>query len=501
MNGMFGPIDVANYIQQQGEIGRERGQRSYLGKLYGQAATAAPEQRSELYALMGKTDPEFARGAENHFAQRDAAQQERMATELRNRASILRQLPPEQRAIGWQRMAPDVAKLTGMPELAQMPYDPATFDPVLDQIAGIGASEPKVLSPGSAMYDSSGRLIAQNEYQAPTAAQIVAVPDGNGGTVSMVWDGRTRQLSDLPVAGVPAGAPQAAPDPSTYADVQGTLDAIGQKYGFETTSTIRTPAENKAARGVPNSQHLTGTARDFSIRGKSPEQIAAMRAELESAGFEVLVSDHGTGPHMHAELPPGGRGQMTRVGYNPPKEKAPSELERRIEMARSMGASDEEVRRMVVGGDNARDAQRISTADATKARIKLTQIRAARQQLRQVRDAFGKIENTFSAGVGGNFLPTPEGQAFDKAVSNFNPLITAVTRVPGVGAMSDYESRLQTAGLPSRGTYEGTTAQQIADTEALLNTLEQGYLDLLGEAPQAQEASDDDDALIQQYLR
>jgi hypothetical protein len=67
--------------------------------------------------------------------------------------------------------------------------------------------------------------------------------------------------------------------------------------------------------------------------------------------------------------------------------------------------------------------------------------------------------------------------------------------------MSDYESRLQTAGLPSRGTYEGTTAQQIADTEALLNTLEQGYLDLLGEAPQAQEASDDDDALIQQYLR
>lgn len=200
-----------------------------------------------------------------------------------------------------------------------------------------------------------------------------------------------------------------------------------------------------------------------------------------------------------ATLPPRQASQQLRSA---PKPQAPSELERRIQIAQQMGATPEEQRRMVIGGSSARDAQRISAKDATTARQKVTQIQAARNQLRSARQAFEKIKNSFSAGLGGDYLPTPEGQAFDRAVRNLAPLITAVTRVPGVGAMSDYESRLQEASLPSRGTYENVTLQQFQDLENLLNTVEGGYKDLLSGGQEAPTQADNEtsiDDLLDMY--
>lgn len=56
---------------------------------------------------------------------------------------------------------------------------------------------------------------------------------------------------------------------------------------------------------MANSQHLEsrGTARDWSVKGKSQEQIDAFVADLRAAGFQVITEPHGTGPHIHAELP------------------------------------------------------------------------------------------------------------------------------------------------------------------------------------------------------
>lgn len=163
-----------------------------------------------------------------------------------------------------------------------------------------------------------------------------------------------------------------------------------------------------------------------------------------------------------------------------------SELEQRLALADQLGATPEEKRRMVIGGDTGRDAQRISAKDATTARQKITQIQAARNQLNAVKEQFAKnLRGSYSAGPLADYLPTSQGQAFDRAVRNLAPLVTAVTRVPGVGAMSDYESKLQEATLPSRGTYESVTEQQIADLERLLDTVEGGYRDLLGEGTQS----------------
>lgn len=97
--------------------------------------------------------------------------------------------------------------------------------------------------------------------------------------------------------------------------VQATYAALGAQHGFRTTSTVRDPDENRRVRGVPNSQHLPhrGTARDWSVKGKTPEQIGAFVADLKAAGFKVITETHGTGPHIHAELPKDGTRRTARA--------------------------------------------------------------------------------------------------------------------------------------------------------------------------------------------
>lgn len=99
--------------------------------------------------------------------------------------------------------------------------------------------------------------------------------------------------------------PKAGPS-RNGAEVQAKYEAISAGFGFKTTSTTRSAEENAAVGGVPDSQHLEGkaTARDWSIKGKSPGEISAFVAALRDEGFEASVHTKGTAPHIHAELPP-----------------------------------------------------------------------------------------------------------------------------------------------------------------------------------------------------
>ena len=97
--------------------------------------------------------------------------------------------------------------------------------------------------------------------------------------------------------------------PASAKAVQTQYAEIGDKHGFVTTSTTRSAEDNRRVGGVKSSQHLSarGTARDWSVRGKSQAQINAFVSDLRAAGYEVITKRHGTGPHIHAELPPSGR--------------------------------------------------------------------------------------------------------------------------------------------------------------------------------------------------
>ena len=92
-------------------------------------------------------------------------------------------------------------------------------------------------------------------------------------------------------------------------EVQAKLASLGEQYGFTTTSVARTEEENKQVGGVANSQHLDhiGTARDFRTRDKKPEQITEFVNALKDKGYHVITQTHGTGPHIHVQLPSSSR--------------------------------------------------------------------------------------------------------------------------------------------------------------------------------------------------
>jgi hypothetical protein len=122
----------------------------------------------------------------------------------------------------------------------------------------------------------------------------------------------------------------------------------------------------------------------------------------------------------------------------------------------------------------------MSPKDQATAKSKITMLTLAKQQLDQVQSKFDAIKNTMSAGpLGQGKAPTPSGKAFDAAVAAMRNTITGLTRVPGVGSMSDFETKLSQAGNPSRTEYEDVTQQQIDQMYQMINTLSTGYQGML----------------------
>lgn len=133
---------------------------------------------------------------------------------------------------------------------------------------------------------------------------------------------------------------------------------------------------------------------------------------------------------------------------------------------------------------DARPTPQISPKDMAVAKNKMIALNTARQQLADVKAKWQKLKGGAAAGpMGLGKLPTPAGNAFDAAVNAMRDTVTSLTRVPGVGAMSDFETRLAMGKFPDRNNYEEVTEQQIGQLEQLLNSLESGYSEMAGTKP------------------
>jgi hypothetical protein len=122
----------------------------------------------------------------------------------------------------------------------------------------------------------------------------------------------------------------------------------------------------------------------------------------------------------------------------------------------------------------------LSQKDQTTAKMKLNTVSLARQQLNKIKEAFAegtKGVNAFGPGQG--YMPTQAGKKFDARVNQMRSTLTALTRVPGVGAMSDYETKLDQSKFPSRTAYESVTADTLQNLEDQLALIENGYKELL----------------------
>lgn len=251
----------------------------------------------------------------------------------------------------------------------------------------------------------------------------------------------------------------------------------------------------KGAQGLTQVMPATGRDPGFGVsplRDGSPQEnvrfgrdyLTAMlkrypgRPDLALAAYNAGpgVADRFAQPQASAG---GGRVRPPQKSSDTPK---PSEFERKLEIARAMGATDDQLRQMVLGesGGGKPSATQIKLANTAKQ--KLIDLQAMDEQIAKVDEAFKRIQGSFSAGMGGNYLPTEAGRRFDAAVAVLKTQVRKLTRTPGEGAMSDYESKLAELANPSRGEYEQVTADQLEQLRALVETTRQGYEALLQDA-------------------
>lgn len=167
--------------------------------------------------------------------------------------------------------------------------------------------------------------------------------EGRGGAFSVnLGDNTATPIIASGVPQVPSDGPPRAPG-----DLSAVLNLSAQ-HRFQPTSFGRSPQENASTPGAAkNSNHLTEDALDYSVNGKSQQQVQAFVADMENAGWVGKIHMKGTGPHLHFDRASSGGGQQVQA----PKDK-PSAFQERIEFARANDATPAQLKRMALGGED-----------------------------------------------------------------------------------------------------------------------------------------------------
>lgn len=324
-------LDLAGYVHGMGEQGRQRGERTYLGKLMGQAyQTDDPAQQRSLLGQIAQVAPEAAPG----FARSQGDdRQQRMAALGQKLNYFVGQVESGNQAVV-DSMYPGLAQETKAMGFGDVPlqFNPA-FLPGLKKAAEAfgGAAARQNLTPSVASVEDAFRrgIISKEEYDKGMRIALDLAPGASAPSLSYIDEfdpatGRTYRRAvqtrgvdytgDLPSIGgdrqpAPAGAPpvqeRTGSAPPSYADrdpeaVKGDVEALVRVFGGQITSGYRDPARNAAVGGVPNSQHMRGTG--FDAVFPTPQAKQAAIAQARAMNYEAIDE----GDHVHFELPPGG---------------------------------------------------------------------------------------------------------------------------------------------------------------------------------------------------
>jgi len=135
------------------------------------------------------------------------------------------------------------------------------------------------------------------------------------------------------------------------------------------------------------------------------------------------------------------------------------------------------------------------------AKTKIMDAQNLKRQIAIAREKFNAAkQSSFTTGPVAGYNPISKtGQMFDAAIDDLRGTVTAITRVPGVGSMSDWEGKLDQAKLPNRRQYDDVTEQKLDAMDALADGMISGYGDMLGDlTPRQQPASDNGTSVLDQ---
>ncbi len=478
-------------------------QRQQQARAEASRQLSAGDTRTAQQTAIAGGDFDFAK-AIGSYSDDQRKQLDAEAESLGRFAVGLKNAPVEQRK---QAFVQSVGALRGMfsPEEIRQRYDEleangwsdAALDGYVSQAITVKnaldqatkANEQYTLAPGSARYDARGNLIRQQ----PFAPQLRSV--GAGESLVEIQPGGGDPASTGPLS-VDSLLPHIVAQESggNYAARNQSTGALGAYQVMPAT------AQTLAGRlGLPWRQDL--------MTSDSPEG-RAYQDQIGRAAVSEAVDASGGDPRTAALYYHGG---SDRSKWGPRTQKYADEVVGRLgggsrvvaqgtpkpqwttlsaDEARSRGLPAGPVYQQgpngeikSVGGTAQAGGSGLTKTQEGVIRTKLRSIQSIRSQLGRVKAAMRDLEKKGWTGSLGGLVPgvfDDESDRFDKAVAGLAPLIRQLTRVPGEGASSDYESALANAALPSRRSTEAGRKETVMGIEDLLNNTESGYKELLG---------------------
>lgn len=213
-------MDITDYVQKQGELGRQQGLEQRFSRLAGQAYTApAGDARNALVGDAVATDPSRGVQLGNVLASRDASAAtaetnhlEKIGGAARYMMQAVQTKNPAAIEGAYQAVRPYLAQLGA--QAGKVPpdhYDPsmdASIQQIIAQTGGMPDQKGVVLSAGGQVVNPmTGAVIARNPY----GMKYQNVPTGEGQTAGS-FDPNTGQVR--PAVGVqPQPQPQQPPQP------------------------------------------------------------------------------------------------------------------------------------------------------------------------------------------------------------------------------------------------------------------------------------------------
>lgn len=162
---------------------------------------------------------------------------------------------------------------------------------------------------------------------------------------------------------------------------------------------------------------------------------------------------------------------------------AQSESDRKIAQLRQLGATDDQIRSMLLGnqgGTSAPSGYRPTANGALEAipggpADKPKEVDAKAVAAQQAMEMLNQLEGGLGAsGPVDRFLHPVDAQKFDRTKAQLvNPLQT-LTRVPGQGAQSDKELATLMASFPDLGNFDDTNKQQIQNLRSYIEKIQGG---------------------------
>lgn len=505
-------LKLRNLAQQKAER-QEADAQAALARRQQIGAQAATDPTGARQAAIGAGDFELVKSLDSM----DEANRKRVTEISRATAPLLMSLkdvPAEQTGQAMMALAPQLLQSgftqQQVDDVTQQLSDPTTRDAKFSNILNSAmtieeytkANEAYTLVPGAGRF-VGGKLIAER----PFAPRAVTVGEGqtvveyqpgggsgggsSGGQFTGGWTPRSRNGGD-----------------NSDAAVDGKIAGMVQHLGIDPTQPF--PAgmtDRQIAEALTLSEGGPGSLAD---RNNNPGNLTdpktgkfrvfpTKEAGLQAAANQVRINrsrGQNTIQTMVEGRPVGGGGAPViargapKAGWKTltPQEAAAQGLPPGPVYQQSPTGQVSAVGGTAKAAEGAEGAPQGTKQQQGQTRQKLNGLKALEGQLKRVESAMVALDKGGFSGPLGGLVPggfDAESAAFDKAVAQLSPLIRQITRVPGEGASSDYESRLMEAAQLSRSDNKAARAEGLAGLKELIGNLRGAYEDFLGITPQA----------------